>query len=139
MLIRTPSDILPSEITPQALYLRRREFLRQAAALGLAGTMLTGSGSAFAQTTAPVTEPGKLAKLPGKPSPLSTTDKATPYKDVVTYNNYYEFGTDKAQPAQYAHKLKTRPWSVMVDGEVKNRKPIGIEDLLKLAPMEERI
>ena len=72
MLIRTPSDILPSEITPQALYLRRREFLRQAAALGLAGTMLTGSGSAFAQTTAPVTEPGKLAKLPGKPSPLST-------------------------------------------------------------------
>ncbi|MCX7157627.1 MAG: hypothetical protein NT176_00230, partial [Proteobacteria bacterium] len=139
MLIRTPSDILPSEITPQALYLRRREFLRQAAALGLAGTMLPASGSAFAQTAAPVTEPGKLAKLPGKPSPLSTTDKATPYKDVVTYNNYYEFGTDKAQPAQYAHKLKTRPWSVMVDGEVKNRKPIDIEDLLKLAPMEERI
>ena len=139
MLIRTPSDILPSEITPQALYLRRREFLRRAAALGLAGTMLPASGSAFAQTAAPVTEPGKLAKLPGKPSPLSTTDKATPYKDVVTYNNYYEFGTDKAQPAQYAHKLKTRPWSVMVDGEVKNRKPIDIEDLLKLAPMEERI
>ena len=139
MLIRTPSDILPSEITPQALYLRRREFLRQAAALGLAGTMLPASGSVFAQTAAPVTEPGKLAKLPGKPSPLSTTDKATPYKDVVTYNNYYEFGTDKAQPAQYAHKLKTRPWSVMVDGEVKNKKPIDIEDLLKLAPMEERI
>ena len=139
MLIRTPSDILPSEITPQALYLRRREFLRQAAALGLAGTMLPASGGAFAQTAAPVTEQGKLAKLPGKPSLLSTTDKATLYKDVVTYNNYYEFGTDKAQPAQYAHKLKTRPWSVMVDGEVKNRKPIDIEDLLKLAPMEERI
>ncbi len=139
MLIRTPSDILPSEITPQALYLRRREFLRQAAALGLAGTMLPASGGAFAQTAAPVTEQGKLAKLPGKPSLLSTTDKATLYKDVVTYNNYYEFGTDKAQPAQYAHKLKTRPWSVMIDGEVKNRKPIDIEDLLKLAPMEERI
>jgi sulfoxide reductase catalytic subunit YedY len=138
MLIKKPSGILPSEITPQALYLRRREFLRQAAALGLAGTMLP-TGRAAAQTASSVTEQGKLAKLPGKPSPLSVNEKATPYKDVVTYNNYYEFGTDKSQPAQYAHKLKTRPWSVMVDGEVKNKKPIDIEDLLKLAPMEERI
>ncbi len=136
MLIKRPSDILPSEITPRGWYMRRREFLRQAAALGLAGSMLP----AWAQTAAPITERGKLAKLPGKPSPLSvTTEKATPYKDVVTYNNYYEFGTDKSQPAENAHKLKTRPWSVAIDGEVKNRKPIDIEDLLKVAPMEERI
>lgn len=140
MLIRKPSDIPPSEITPQAAYLRRREFLRQAAALGVAGTMLpVVSGSVLAQTASPVTEPGKLAKLPGKPSRLSIAEKMTPHKDVVTYNNYYEFGTDKSQPAQYAHKLKTRPWSVAIDGEVKNRKTIGIEELLKLAPMEERI
>ena len=85
MLIRTPSDILSSEITPQALYLRRREFLRQAAALGLAGTMLPASGSAFAQTAAPVTEPGKLAKLPGKPlngeerpTSINSRTRATP-------------------------------------------------------------
>jgi sulfoxide reductase catalytic subunit YedY len=140
MLIRKPSDVAPSEITPQAAYLRRREFLRQAAALGVAGTMLpVVSGSVLAQTASPVIEPGKLAKLPGKPSRLSIAEKMTPHKDVVTYNNYYEFGTDKSQPAQYAHKLKTRPWSVAIDGEVKARKTIGVEELLKLAPMEERI
>src|SRR6185503_17179827 len=137
MLIRTPPDILPSEITPREAYLRRREFLRQAAALGLAGTMLPGG--AFSQTAAPVTQQGKLPKLPGKPSALSVTEKPTPYKDVVTYNNYYEFGTDKSEPAENAHKLKTRPWSVAIEGEARNRKPIDIEDLLKLAPMEERI
>ena len=139
MLIKKPSDILASEITPRALYSRRREFLRQAAALGLAGSMLPAATRAIGQASAPVTEQGKLAKLPGKPSAFSVTEKATPYKDVVTYNNYYEFGTDKAQPAEYAHKLKTRPWSVAIDGEVKNKKPIDVEDLLKLAPMEERI
>ena len=136
MLIKKPTDILPSEITPQAVYGRRREFLKQAAALGLAGSMLP---SARAQTAAPVIELGKLPKLPGKASPLSSKDKLTPHKDVVTYNNYYEFGTDKHQPAQYAHRLRTRPWSVAVEGEVKNKGPINIEDLLKLAPMEERI
>ena len=139
MLIKKPSDILASEITQREQYERRREFLRRAAALGLAGTMLPAASRALGQTAAPVTEQGKLPKLPGKSSALSVTEKPTPYKDVVTYNNYYEFGTDKAQPAQYAHKLKTRPWSVTIDGEVKNKKPIDIEDLLKLAPMEERI
>jgi len=138
MLIKRPSDILSSEIAPRGLYQRRREFLRQATALGLAGTLFP-AGRTLAQTAAPVTEPGKLAKLPGRPSPLSTADKKTPYKDVVTYNNFYEFGTDKDDPARYAHKLKTRPWSVIIDGEVRNKKPIDVEDLLKLAPMEERI
>ncbi len=138
MLIKQPSDIPSSEITPRAFYERRREFLRQATALGLAGSLFPAS-SGLAQTAAPVTEQGKLAKLPGRPSLLSVTEKRTPYKDVVTYNNYYEFGTDKSEPAQNAHKLKTRPWSVLIEGEVKNRKPIDVEDLLKLAPMEERI
>ncbi len=138
MLIKKPSDILASEITPRDFYLRRRDFLRRATALGLAGTLFP-AGRALAQTAAPVTEQGKLAKLPGRPSPLSAADKKTPYKDVVTYNNYYEFGTDKSDPAQYAHKLRTRPWSVMIDGEARNKKPIDIEDLLKLAPMEERV
>ena len=140
MLIKKPSDVLPSEITPRAWYLRRREFLGQAAALGVAGSMLPAAiKTVFAQTAAPIIEQGKLPKLPGKPSPFRVTEKLTPHKDVVTYNNYYEFGTDKAQPAQHAHKLKTRPWSVAIEGEVKNRKPVDIEDLMKLAPMEERI
>jgi len=139
MLIKKPSDVPASEITPKAWYQRRREFLKQAAALGVAGTMLPAGGKAIAQTAAPVTEQGKLTKLPGRASPLSPSEKLTPYKDVVTYNNYYEFGTDKAQPAQHAHRLKTRPWSVAIEGEANNKKSIDIEDLLKLAPMEERI
>jgi len=138
MLIKKPSDLLSSDITPRDVYVRRREFLRQAAALGLAGSVLP-AGYVAGQAAAPVTEQGKLPKLPGKASAFSVTEKATPYKDVVTYNNYYEFGTDKSQPAENAHKLKTRPWSVAVDGEVKNKKPIDMEELLKLAPMEERI
>ena len=138
MLIKPPADIDPSEITPRNVYEARRTFLRQAAALGLAGTMLPHA-TAQTASAAPVTEQGKLAALPGKSPTLSTTDKLTPHKDVVTYNNYYEFGTDKHQPAQYAHRLRTRPWSVMIEGEVKNKGPMNIEDLLKLAPMEERI
>jgi len=140
MLIRKPFDIPSSEITPLATYLRRREFLKKAAALGVAGTMLPSvAPRAFAQTDAPVTEPGKLPRLHGKPTGYTPGEKLTPYKDVVTYNNYYEFGTDKSQPAQYAYKLKTRPWTVTVDGEVKNRRTIGVDDLIKLAPMEDRI
>ena len=138
MLIKKPSDILASEITPRDLYLRRREFLRQATALGLAGTLFPSAG-ALAQAATPVTEPGKLAKLPGKPSPLSVAEKKTPYKDVVTYNNYYEFGTDKADPARYAKSLKPRPWTVAVEGAVKKPRSFTIEDLVKLSAMEERI
>jgi sulfoxide reductase catalytic subunit YedY len=129
MLIQRPSDILSSEITPRAWYARRREFLKQAAALGLAGSIIPPA----------LGQDGKAPKLPGRPSALSAKEKLTPYKDVTTYNNYYEFGTDKHQPSMFAHKLKTRPWSVMVDGEVKKKGPIDVEELLKLAPMEERI
>ena len=129
MLIRKPCDIPPSEITPKRRYLERREFLKRAAALGLMGTMLP---PANAQA------PG-AQKLPGRPSPLGTNEKLTPYKDVTTYNNYYEFGTEKHEPAQSAHRLRTRPWSIAVEGEVKKKGPIGLEDLLRIAPMEERI
>jgi len=66
-------------------------------------------------------------------------DKPTPYKDVTGYNNFYEFGTDKSDPAEHAGTLKTRPWQVAVEGEVKRPKVYGIDDLLKLAPLEERI
>jgi len=129
MLIRTAADTLPSEITPRAWYRRRREFLKQAAALGLAGSILP---PALAQKPA-------AQKLPGKPSPFSADEKLTPYKDVTTYNNFYEFGTDKHEPAQFAHRMKTRPWSVMVEGEIGKPGPIDIEDLLAMTPMEERI
>jgi sulfoxide reductase catalytic subunit YedY len=131
MLIRTPRahEPLPSEITPRTVYLRRRQIL-QAAVAGLA---------AWPAQRALAEQQSGAQKLAGRPSPLSVTDKPTSYKDVTTYNNFYEFGTDKDDPAAYAHTLKTRPWSVVVEGEVRKPGTFDIDQLLKLAPMEERI
>ena len=133
MLIRPRSDIVPSEITPSGLYLRRRQFIQagvaMAAATGLAAAGLLRSGPASA-----------AARLAGvRKSPLSTADEQTSYKDVTTYNNYYEFGTDKDEPAENAGSLKTRPWTVAVEGEVKKPRTFDIDELLKLAPLEERV
>jgi sulfoxide reductase catalytic subunit YedY len=131
MPIRPSSDVLPSEITPQSVYARRREFMKSAAGLGL----LAGLGPALlapARAAAPL---GPLAK-----SPFSTTnEKATPLEAVTTYNNFYEFGTDKEDPARRSGTLKTRPWTVRVEGEVKKARTFDIDELLKLAPLEERI
>ena len=128
-----------AEITPRAVYEQRRELLKLMAG-GAAGVALAGwaARDARAQTAGP----GKLAKLPGTRSSVAgalTMEKPTPYKDVTTYNNFYEFGTDKSDPAQNAHTLKPRPWTVAVEGEVKKPQTFDIDALLKLAPMEERI
>ena len=129
MLIRRPTDVAPSEITPPAVWRQRRRLLQAAAAAGLVGTATT----ALAQNPA-------AAKLPGRASTLSTMEKPTPYKLVTEYCNFYEFGTDKEDPARNAPRmLKTRPWTVQVDGEVRRPRTFDIEDLLKLAPMEERV
>lgn len=130
---------LASEITPHGAYLRRRELLARLAA-GTAGVALAGwaGRDAFAQTA----RPNKLAALPGARSAVAgamTMDKATAYADVTGYNNFYEFGTDKDDPAKNAHTLKTRPWTIAVEGEVRKPKVFDIEELLKLSPMEERI
>ena len=128
-----------SEITPRAVYDERRDLLRLLAG-GAAGSVLAGwaARDAHAQTA----RPNQLAPLPGAKSTVAgamTMDKQTEYKDASTYNNYYEFGTDKADPAKNAHTLKTRPWTVAVEGMVKKPGTFGIEELLKLAPQEERI
>jgi methionine sulfoxide reductase catalytic subunit len=128
-----------SQITSRAVYEQRREFLRLMAA-GAAGAGLAAwaGRSARGQGTAP----GKLAKLPGAKSAVPgavATDKVTSYKDITTYNNFYEFGTDKDDPVANAHTLRPRPWTVAVEGEVKKPKIYDIDELLKLAPMEERI
>jgi len=134
MLIRSKPDIRPSEITPRDVYRRRREFLQAAgaiggaAALGAAG-ILAGPRRARAGA--------KLADV--RKSAFSTAEERTPFKDVTTYNNYYEFGTDKDEPAENAHTLKTRPWTVAVEGEVGKPKVFDIEELLKLAALEERV
>jgi sulfoxide reductase catalytic subunit YedY len=134
MLIRRKPDLAPSEITPQGLYLRRREFIQAGVAMAAAAG-IAGSGWLAMPSRAHA-----AAKLPNlRKSPLSAAEPPTPYKDVTTYNNYYEFGTDKDEPAQNANTLKPRPWTVAVEGEVKKPRTLDIEELLKLAPLEERI
>ncbi|MEC5386403.1 protein-methionine-sulfoxide reductase catalytic subunit MsrP [Uliginosibacterium sp. H3] len=128
MLIRKPSDIVPSEITPRELYEGRREFLGTAGKLALAGAGLVLPGAAYSAN--------KLATVPG---PYKLDDKLTPLKDVTHYNNFYEFGLDKEEPAETSGKFKTRPWTVAVEGLCAKPQTIAIEDLLKIAPLEERI
>ena len=147
MLIKTPGNgfnhAVASEITDRSVYEGRRDLLRMAAA-GAAGTALAGwaSRQALAQGQSGVPRPGKLAALAGRPSGVagaSTMEKLTAYKDASTYNNFYEFGTDKADPAVNAHTLRTAPWSVEIEGLVKKPGKLALEDLLKLSPLEERI
>nr|MCU0805413.1 protein-methionine-sulfoxide reductase catalytic subunit MsrP [Burkholderiales bacterium] len=133
MLIKRPSDILPSEITSEGVYSRRRELMKAAAA----GTILAATGGLAAGNAR--AQGGGLARIDGvKKSAYSTAEQPNTYKQITTYNNFYEFGTDKDEPARYADKLKVKPWTVVVEGEVKKPRTFGIEELMKL-PMEERV
>ena len=144
MLIKTNASgfnhSVPSEITPQSVYTGRRDLIKLMAT-GAAGAAMASwaSREAMAQVVA---KPGKLAALQGAKSAVAgavTMEKITDYKDVSTYNNFYEFGVDKAEPAKNAHTLVTKPWSVAVEGLVKQPKSYTLEDLIKLSPQEERI
>jgi methionine sulfoxide reductase catalytic subunit len=143
MLIKSQRDgfIHPysSEITPQSIYRERRDILKLLAT-GVAGAAL--ASWAGREALAQVPRPGKLAALPGAKSGVAgamTMEKVTDYKDATSYNNFYEFGTDKADPAKNAHTLKTTPWTVEVDGLVKKPAKYSLEDLIKLSAQEERI
>jgi methionine sulfoxide reductase catalytic subunit len=134
MLIKHPSELPSSEITSRQMYEGRREFLRAAGA----GGALAGLGMAGLVLPHPARAGAKLPDV--RKSPLSTTgEELTPLKDVTTYNNYYEYGTGKQDPSENAHKLRPRPWTVAIEGEVKKPKTLDIEELLKLAPLEERV
>jgi sulfoxide reductase catalytic subunit YedY len=136
-LKNTPS-IPSSEITSPEAYYSRRQWMQQAAAgMALGGSSLLPLG-AEAQTPGP----GRLSKLPGARSSVPgalVMEKPTSYDDATSYNNFYEFGTDKADPRRYANTLRPHPWSVAIEGLVAKPQVITLEDLLKLAPMEERI
>ncbi len=137
MLIqRTPSNIiLSSEITPREVFEQRRQFIKQiaAGAIGSAGLLAMANREAFAQNAS-------AQKLAATKNPAYVlTENKTTYKDATTYNNYYEFGTDKADPAQTAGSLKTRPWTVSIEGEVNKPMKLDIDSLMKIAPLEERI
>jgi methionine sulfoxide reductase catalytic subunit len=144
MLIKTLNNgfIHPasSEITTERLYRERRNLIKLMAS-GAAGAAMASwaSREAMAQELA---RPGKNPALPGRKSPVAgavTMDKLTDYKDASGYNNFYEFGTDKADPAKNAGSLVTSPWTVEVEGLVKKPAKYAIEDLLKLSAQEERI
>ncbi len=141
MLIKTPNSgfnhATSSDITPAAVYQQRRDFIQRLSGLGLAAA---GMPTWVGAQNAP--RPGALPALNAQTSTVAgamTSEMLTPYKDATTYNNFYEFGTDKSDPGRNAHTLKTSPWSVEIEGLVKKPGRLNLEDLLKLSPMEERI
>ena len=136
MLIKKAPDIPSSEITPRSLYLNRRKFLAGAAVAGAAIAASTGLRRLINPTT--VAQAGN--KIDGiKKSPFSTTETITPEKDVTHYNNYYEFSTQKEEPADLAKNFRTRPWKVKIDGLVDKKQELDVDTIIKMAPPEERI
>ncbi len=133
MLIRRPPDIAPSEITSPTVYAGRRSFLATLGG-GLAAMALPDLGHA-AQTAG-----SRGQRLDGVlPGVISLDEKVTPYESVTSYGNFYEFGPDKESPGKHAHRLRTRPWTVTVDGAVKVSQTFAMDDILKWAPLEERV
>ena len=136
MLLKRGPDLKYSDVTPRDIYLNRRKFLY---GMGLVGGSAL-AGKSLANLAFPSARAYAATSLPGLvKGPFSTDEKVTPEHDVTTYNNYYEFGTDKGDPAKNAQKFVTSPWSVSVEGEVAKPRKFTMEEILKLAPLEERI
>jgi sulfoxide reductase catalytic subunit YedY len=135
MLIKPAIDICSSEITDEALYLGRRAWMRSVAG-GLAGAAASSLLPARPLEAAPAAQPAFPSVQKG---PFGTDEKMNSWEDITTYNNFYEFGVDKDDPARYAGKLTTRPWTVKVDGHCSKPGTYDIEDILKWFPLEERV
>jgi methionine sulfoxide reductase catalytic subunit len=156
-MTKRPDEPPSAEITPEALYLRRREFIKNAAlftgtaaALGGGLIWLTGSpapagkrvitGERPKRKPGPITPEGEGEALKiAKRGVYTVDEEPTTYEGITTYNNFYEFGTDKGDPAANAGTLRPRPWTVRVEGEVAKPQTLGIETLLKWFPLEERV
>jgi sulfoxide reductase catalytic subunit YedY len=135
MLIKQASDIKSSEITDKTLYLGRRRFLQAASA-----ALLTGAAVNLAPGLSRLGLAQTRQKLEGvQKSSLSIGEPLTPYEDITNYNNFYEFDTDKYSPAKLAKNFRTKPWSVVVEGEVNKPADYHLEDLVKPHTLEERI
>jgi methionine sulfoxide reductase catalytic subunit len=134
-MARWKPDLREAEATPEAVYLRRRDFLK----LGAAGAIGAAAGVLPFPARAGADDPTGEPLAVTKKVEMAGGEKPTPWKSVTTYNNFYEFGTDKADPAARAGSLRTRPWTLSVEGEVKKPLTLGIEEILKLAPLEERV
>jgi methionine sulfoxide reductase catalytic subunit len=136
MLLRKKPELTHADVTPKSLYLNRRKFLQSAGLIGAAA--LAGRGLWELASPSSSVFAGEKLNVALK-SPFSTTEKQNTYDDITHYNNYYEFGVDKTEPAKNAGSLKTYPWTVSIEGEIKNPRKISIDEILKLAPLEERI
>jgi sulfoxide reductase catalytic subunit YedY len=136
MLLKQSSEFRYSDITPRDIYVNRRKFLY---GMGLAGGMAL-AGKALLDVLNPSARAYASTKLTGlASSPFSTTEKISPEQVVTTYNNFYEFGTDKGDPSKNAQKFVTSPWTVSVEGEVAKPRKFSMDEIMKLAPLEERI
>jgi methionine sulfoxide reductase catalytic subunit len=135
MLIKPSAELPSSEITPRDTYLNRRKFLT-----GVGLTALAGTAISVKELISPSSKARAADKIAGlQKSPFSTSEKLTPMNDVTHYNNYYEFSTEKDEPAKLAQNFRTRPWSVTVDGAVPKKLKWDIDEIMKFAPPEERI
>jgi len=126
MLIRKPVDLRHSDVTPKQFYLNRRRFLAAGSAIAGAWALPTPAGATM-----------KLSNV--TKSAYTVNEKITPLADITSYNNYYEFGTDKADPSHYANTLRPSPWQVVVGGLVNKPKTYDLDSIMKIAPLEERI
>ncbi|MCW2383151.1 MULTISPECIES: protein-methionine-sulfoxide reductase catalytic subunit MsrP [unclassified Sphingobium] len=128
MLIRQSADLTENDVTDEALYLRRREFIAGVAGIGAAGLIAPAAMAADAPAT-----------VKFSPNKMKIDETLTPFADVSTYNNFYEFGTDKSDPAANAGSLRIAPWTVTVDGLCQKPRKFDISDIVRRFPLEERI
>jgi len=136
MLIKRAADIRSSEITPKSQYVNRRKFLASVGMAGAAAAVGFG-GREILFPSSTVLAGNKIDGI--RKSSFSTTETVTPYKDVTHYNNYYEFSTEKDEPAELAKNFKTRPWKVKIEGLVEKKQELDVDTIIKMAPPEERI
>jgi len=135
MLIKIQTGLTAADVTPKNIYFNRRNFLR---GLGIAGAA-TVIGERFSSVLSHHSIVQANTKLSTVKSNYIVNEKITPEDDVTHYNNFYEFGTDKADPAKNAQNFRTSPWTVSVEGDVKTPRKFSMDEILKLAPLEERI
>ncbi len=129
-MTRWQGDLRESHVTPERLYLRRREFLALGAA-GAVGALLPGARALAGPEGEPLTVASRSDRAGG--------EKPTPWDSITSYNNFYEFGADKDDPARNAGALRTRPWTVSIEGEVRKPQVVDVDSLVKGFPLEERI
>src|SRR5881394_558233 len=136
MLIQRRPELTHAEVTPKDVYSNRRKFLRD---LGIASAATALAGEGILSLASPSLTAYATSKLNFVKGPFNTDEKMTPVNDVTHYNNFYEFGSDKGDPARNAQAFRTSPWTISVEGEVAKPRTFTIDEILKLAPLEERI